>query len=133
MILITQKNRVISGTLFSIRRAVVRVVMRGRVPAQPCALLTAHRGQDEDDAASGPLPQHDVAATGPGDPPGEGQAEARAAAVGVAGDAGLEAALAEPGVDAGTVVADGSAQPGAGARRDLDGHARARVASRVVD
>src|SRR5881394_3330167 len=112
MILMIQKNRVTSGTLFSIVRASDRagcgmavVVMRRRVGDRTLRLPDCRQHQDE--AAARTVADDDVAAAAAGEPARQRQAEPGGAARGALPPyARFEDLVAEPRVEAGAVVAD---------------------------
>src|SRR3954447_6793508 len=110
MILMTQKKRVTSGTLLSMRRrkdGEEMAVMGAMVAATTLRLpdRRAHRRQLEHEAAAGPGAGDDVPAAGARQPARERQAEPGAAAA--VAPARLERVLAQAGGEAGAVVAHG--------------------------
>src|SRR4051794_2203376 len=144
MILMTQKNKVTSGTLFNISRPRPRrgwpavtvglfmpaMVRAGglRVPER----LGAERGQLEHEAAARPGARDDVAPARARQTARQREPEPGARRVVVAARPGVERPLAERRVEPRTVVAD--RQPDTSpARRQLEGDVVLGVAARVVD
>src|SRR3954462_8448843 len=123
MILITQKYKVISGTLLSICRprevfgmVWLVVVMRARVP-QPTLRSPDCRRQLEHEAAAGARSDDPVPAARSSQAPGPWKPQPGARRrIGAAPHAGCEGRLSQSGVQPRAVVADGQAHQAVGSR-----------------